>query len=135
MSFTDIRCRSIRTFLGAKDYDESRRFYKELGFTESIIDKKMSYISVDEQLGFYLSDYYVKDWVNNCMIFLEVEDLDRLYKIIEGMGLPRRYKDVRLTDIKTFDWGREFFMHDPAGNLWHFGCFNDPVGKIQATTR
>ena len=33
---------SIHTFVGAKDYAESRRFYRTLGFVEVVIDPKMS---------------------------------------------------------------------------------------------
>ena len=120
-----LPARSIRTFIGAKDYDLSRKFYQELGFTESIIDEKMSYFRVNESLGFYLQRYYVKHWVNNSMVFLEVENLDSWYQELSTKGLQDRYKYVRFTEIKTFDWGREFFMHDPAGVLWHFGTFNN----------
>ena len=34
--------KSIRTFIGAKDYDESRGFYTKLGFEEIIVGPKMS---------------------------------------------------------------------------------------------
>lgn len=60
MPIKKVNCKSIRTFIGTKDFEESKQFYKELGFTESVIDKKMSYIRVNDRLGFYLQDYYVK---------------------------------------------------------------------------
>ena len=118
------KAKSIRTFIGSKNFNESRKFYQELGFAESEIGKKMSYFKVNDGLGFYLQDYYVKKWVNNSMIFLEVENLDELERKIKAKGLDEKYKYVRLTEIKQFDWGREFFMHDPSGVLWHFGTFN-----------
>lgn len=116
--------KSIRTFVGARNYEESRAFYLALGFTESIIDEKMSLFTVNEQLSFYLQDYYVKTWCDNSMVFLEVDDIEACWQELNEKGLPDQYKYVRLTPIKDFEWGRECFLHDPSGVLWHFGQFN-----------
>ena len=115
---------TIRTFIGAKNYDESRAFYQELGFEEVVLSPKMSLFKVNENLGFYLQDYYVKKWCNNSMVFLEVDDVDKCWEELYSKGLQEKYKYVRFTPINQFDWGREFFMHDPSGILWHFGQFN-----------
>ena len=117
--------KSIRTFIGAKNYQQSREFYTDLGFEEHVIDKGMSLFLVDKTLGFYLQDYYVEDWINNSMIFLEVTDLDKCAEELRGKGLPAKYQGVKLTEIRQFDWGRELFLHDPAGVLWHFGEFKE----------
>ena len=116
-------CLSIRTFIGAKNFKESREFYTDLGCTEFVIGPELSWFQVDDNLSFYLQDYYVKDWVNNSMVFLEVKDLDKMEQDVKSKGLDKKYKSVRFTEIKDFDWGREFFMHDPSGVLWHFGQF------------
>lgn len=115
--------KSIRTFIGSKNFKESRQFYTDLGFKEFPISPKMSYYEVNDQLGFYLQDYYVKDWINNSMVFLEVENLDECQKDLIAKDVTSKYKNVRLSGIKEEDWGRELFMHDPAGVLWHFGEF------------
>ena len=119
----NYQSKSIRTFVGAKNYKESRTFYQELGFEEIILSDKMSLFKVNEDLGFYLQDYYVKKWCDNSMVFLEVDDIEKCWKELESKGLQHKYKYVRLTAIKEFDWGRECFMHDPSGVLWHFGQF------------
>ena len=116
----NYQAKNIRTFIGAKNYKESRSFYRELGFTEIEIGDKMTLFKVNEQLGFYLQDYYVKKWVNNSMVFLEVDDVDNCWEDLFNKGLPNKYKNVRLTLIKEFEWGRECFLHDPSGVLWHF---------------
>ena len=115
---------SIRTFLGARQFDISRKFYRELGFQERIISKDMSYFIVDKHLGFYLQDYYVRDWINNSMVFLEVDNVQRYWSELQELGLHNQYKNVKLTPIKEYDWGCECFMHDPSGVLWHFGEFH-----------
>jgi hypothetical protein len=118
--------KSIRTFIGALNFEESRLFYKELGFEESPISKAMSYIKVTEKLGFYLQDAYVLDWINNSMIFLEVDNVHRYWKELQNMALHEKYKNVKLTPVREESWGRECFLHDPSGVLWHFGEFNTP---------
>ncbi len=115
---------SIRTFIGAKDFDLSRQFYRDLGFQEIVIDEKMSHFRVHEQMRFYHQRYYVKAWVENSMVFLEVDDVEACAAVLLAKNLPERYPTVRFTEIKTYDWGRELFMHDPSGVLWHFGQFN-----------
>ena len=114
--------RSIRTFIGAKNYEESRSFYQKFGFQESIISDKMSYFYTDS-FGFYLQNYYVKAWVNNSMVFLEVEDVDQYWHNLKESNLTENYKYARLSPIKEFDWGKECFLHDPSGVLWHIGMF------------
>ena len=118
--------KSIRSFIGAKDYKVSRQFYKTLGFEEIVISEDMCLFRVNDNLAFYLQDYYSKDWVNNTMIFLEVEDLDMCETDLKSRRLVEQFKHVRISNIKTWDWGREIFMHDPSGVLWHFGKFNAP---------
>ena len=113
----------IMSFIGAKDYQVSRRFYSELGFQVGEGEKYCE-VKVNDELGFWLQKYYQKSWVNNSMIFLEVPDVELLEKELLAKGLHHKYKHVRFTEIKTFDWGRELFMHDPSGVLWHFGELN-----------
>ncbi|MCU7549108.1 glyoxalase [Chitinophagaceae bacterium LB-8] len=113
---------SIRPFIGAKDFELSRSFYQDLGFQESILTQNMSYFKTDG-LGFYLQDAYVQDWIDNSMIFLEVEDVGLFWKELLALDLTSKYSSVILTPIRTYDWGRECFLHDPSGILWHFGEF------------
>jgi len=117
------KAKSIRSFFGAKDYALSRAFYAALDFKEHVIDQKMSYFLVNENLGFYLQDYYKKDWINNTMIFLEVDDLTAYEELLLNKNLDKRFKNVRFTEIRNETWGRELFMYDPSGVLWHFGEF------------
>ena len=113
---------SIRSFIGAKDYDLSRSFYHDLGFEEVILSKDLSLFKID-QLGFYLQRAYVKDWIENTMIFLEVDDVDSYWLELSALDLSTKYKNVKLTPVCQFDWGKECFLYDPSGNLWHFGKF------------
>ena len=113
---------SIRPFIGAKDFAVSRRFYADLGFEETVLSPAMSVFKIDG-IAFYLQDYYAEDWINNLMIFLEVDNAQRYYDELHALDLPSRYANVRLVPTRSYDWGSECFLHDPSGVLWHFGEF------------
>lgn len=49
--------KSIRTFIGTKDYRESIRFYEVLGFDVKEVAEKMSVVTVKENIVFYLQDH------------------------------------------------------------------------------
>ena len=59
------------------------------------------------------------------MLFLEVDDVERHWSELKTLELPARYENVRLTSIRTEPWGKEYFLHDPSGVLWHFGEFRN----------
>lgn len=113
---------SIRPFIGAKDFEMSRSFYRDLGFEEIVLSNDMSVFKIKD-ISFYLQDAYVKDWVDNTMIFLEVDDAERYYNELLKLNLTEKYEGVRLEPVRIDYWGKECFLHDPSGILWHFGEF------------
>jgi catechol 2,3-dioxygenase-like lactoylglutathione lyase family enzyme len=113
---------SIRPFVGAKNFEESRAFYRDWGFEETTLGPQMSVFEADG-LSFYLQNAYVKDWVDNTMLFLEVQDLRQYWVDMLALELPQKHPGVRVSPIQFEDWGREFFVHDPSGILWHIGEF------------
>lgn len=119
-----MKAKSLRAFIGAKNFEISRNFYKDLGFEEVILFHNMSLFTKDE-FAFYLQDAYVKDWIDNTMLFLEVENVEECYQELLSLNLPDKYDDVRLSTIQHNDWGSECFVHDPFGILWHFGEFKN----------
>ena len=57
--------------------------------------------------------------------FFEVDDIEKCQKDLLERNLHNKYRYVRFTEIKDFEWGRELFMHDPSGVLWHFCEFKN----------
>lgn len=113
---------SIRPFIGAKNFERSRSFYRDLGFQETVLSPNMSVLKTGS-LEFYLQDFYVADWINNSMVFLEVEDVNAYWDELVALDLTAKYPEVKLIPIRQYDWGAECFLHDPSGVLWHFGEF------------
>ncbi|MEC3876197.1 VOC family protein [Chryseobacterium salviniae] len=106
--------KSIRPFVGSKNFETSRKFYKDLGFEEVVLEPKLSLFQWKE-VAFYLQDAYVKDWIDNTMLFIEVENADEFQSHLQNLNLPDQYEGVRLSPVKTMPWGKECFLHDPCG--------------------
>ncbi|MBB4805391.1 catechol 2,3-dioxygenase-like lactoylglutathione lyase family enzyme [Chryseobacterium defluvii] len=114
--------KSIRPFIGAENFEISRSFYSDLGFEEVILEPSLSLFK-NQSIAFYLQNTYVKDWVENTMIFVEVESADEYWQELVTLNLTEKYEEVKLTPVRTMPWGKECFVHDPSGILWHFGEF------------
>ncbi|AWA31193.1 glyoxalase [Flavobacterium magnum] len=115
---------SLRPFIGAKDFNLSRSFYRDLGFEETALGPQMSVFRLQD-FSFYLQNAYVKDWIDNTMLFMEVEDTAKVFNELLALNLPAKYEGVKLIPVREEPWGRECFLHDPSGVLWHFGEFFD----------
>ncbi|TCZ65876.1 glyoxalase [Flaviaesturariibacter aridisoli] len=113
---------SIRPFIGAKDYDVSRRFYAAVGFEERVLFPDMS-VFILGPTAFYLQRYYKAEWVDNTMVFLEVENVAACHAQLAALDLPGQFPGARLNDIRHEDWGDAFALIDPSGILWHVGAF------------
>lgn len=114
--------KSIRPFIGSENFQLSREFYRDLGFEETVLENNFS-VFKKQDIAFYLQDYYAKEWIENTMIFVEIENVDEYWEELLSLNLTDKYEKVRLTPIRIMDWGKECFVHDPSGVLWHFGQF------------
>jgi hypothetical protein len=114
----------IIPFLGSKNFQESTEFYELLGWKAKLISKGFARVYIQDKISFYLQDYYSKEWCENTMVFLEMDDLENQRESILMLDLPEKFPGVKVSKIKKNEWGDEFFLHDPAGILWHIGFFN-----------
>lgn len=108
-----------RPFLPAKDFALSKAFYEVLGFAKSL-DSEVAIFSCGGSGGFVLQNYYVKDWAENCMMQLMVEDLDAWWSHIASLDLVGRFGVAPPKPPMMQPWGlRVAYVYDPAGVLWH----------------
>jgi hypothetical protein len=117
------KAKSIRPFIGSENFETSRNFYSDLGFQEVVLAHNMSLFQNDT-IGFYLQDAFVKDWIDNTMVFMEVEDVEQFWNNLVALNLTAKYPSAKLIPMKSYDWGKECFLIDPSGILWHFGTFS-----------
>jgi len=66
---------SARPFLPTRDLDVSKRFYEALGF-EKLLDSVDVAIFRAGSSSFLLQRRYQKEWAENCMMQLMVDDVD-----------------------------------------------------------
>jgi catechol 2,3-dioxygenase-like lactoylglutathione lyase family enzyme len=112
--------KGLRPFIPAKDFAVSRAFYLDLGAKERWTSDNMVLLQLGSST-FYLQNAYVKDWAENTMLFLMVDELDLFWEELKELDLPARYDGVKWKKPTDYDWGlREIHLIDPAGVLWHF---------------
>jgi len=75
-----------RPFLPAKDFAVSKDFYETLGF-EKLLDEDVAIFKAGSST-FILQNYYKKEWAENFMMQLMVDDLDAWWAHIDGLDLP-----------------------------------------------
>ncbi len=107
-----------RPYVPAKDFEVSKRFYEPLGF-EKLLDAEVAIFRVG-QGGFLLQRYYQKDWAENFMMQLMVDDLEAWWRHIQSLDPPGRFGVAAPNAPAMQPWGlRIAYVFDPSGVLWH----------------
>jgi catechol 2,3-dioxygenase-like lactoylglutathione lyase family enzyme len=110
----------MRTFLPTKDFDLSKRFYEALGF-EKVLDGEVAIFNIASG-GLILQRYYQRDWAENSMLQLMVDDLDAWWAHIDALNLPLTFCVQPPKPPQMQPWGlRIAYVYDPCGVLWHVG--------------
>lgn len=110
----------IKAFLPAQDFDLSKRFYLDLGFTMAWGSDEMAYLHAGRS-SFLLTRFYEKPFAENLMMSLLVVDVEAWWQHVVAQGLGARY-GVRVNPPEDRPWGmRDFTIDDPSGVLWRIG--------------
>lgn len=108
----------IRAFLPTRDFDLSKRFYEALGF-EKVLDSDVAVFNSPSG-GIILQRHFQKDWAENTMLQLMVDDLDAWWERISLLDLPGKFGVPPPKPPLVQSWGLKVaFVVDPAGVLWH----------------
>jgi catechol 2,3-dioxygenase-like lactoylglutathione lyase family enzyme len=109
---------AARPFVPAKDFEVSKAFYKALGF-EVLLDGQVAIFGIGAS-AFILQNYFQKDWAENFMMQLMVDDLDSWWDHIQSLDLPGRFGVRPPKPPALQPWGlRLVYVYDPSGVLWH----------------
>ncbi|MCA8953422.1 MAG: VOC family protein [Planctomycetes bacterium] len=115
-----------RPFLPTKDFDLSKRFYQALGF-ELRLDDEVAIFAAGSG-GFVLQRRFEREWAENTMMQLMVDDLDAWWQHIESLELEKNFgvRPPRPPEVQP--WGlRVAYVIDPSGVLWHVAQRRDGV--------
>jgi hypothetical protein len=78
---------AARAFIPAKDFDLSKAFYEALGF-KKLLDGDVAIFGVGAS-AFILHRYYQKEWAENCMMQMTVDNVDAWWKHIEALDFAQ----------------------------------------------
>lgn len=110
---------SVRPFVPAKNFALSKQFYVELGFTLLMDSPEVAIFKMGNS-SFLLQNHYSKEWAENFMMQLMVDNLDAWWAHLSTLDLPARYQVSRIHPPAMQPWGlRIVFVTDPSGVLWH----------------
>jgi catechol 2,3-dioxygenase-like lactoylglutathione lyase family enzyme len=108
----------VRPFLPARDFDRAKQFYEALGF-EKILDSEVAIFRIGAG-GFILSRFYAKEYAENSMMQLMVDDLDAWWAHLQALDLGTRFGVPEPKAPAMQSWGlRVAYVTDPSGVLWH----------------
>jgi len=108
---------NLRPFLPSKNFSVSKAFYEALGFRLEWENEKMAIFEAGD-VQFFVQDYYVEDWANNCMLNLVVDDVEAWARHIQAVGVLTKFENVKMTEPMPGPYGTILSLIDPAGVLW-----------------
>lgn len=107
----------IKAFLPAKDFQRSKQFYADLGFTLASDEQGVAYF-YQGTCSFLLQDFYEKALAENLMMHLLVEDVDAWHRQVMASAIDQKY-GVQVSAVQVRPWGlADFVLHDPSGIVW-----------------
>ena len=122
---TQPRATDLRPFIPAKDYALSRRFYAALGWTERYADDSIALLERGD-MRFYLQAYYQKEWAENTMLHLTVENAAAWHALAEQVLASGEFPGARVNPPVEQTYGALVtHLIDPSGVLLHFAQWHD----------
>ena len=112
----------ISAFIPCHNFNESCAFYQSIGFsvgTPQEGDTKTASAVYANQGEIILQDFYVKEWAENTMMTLTVDDLESFTQKVSKYQSNHPESSVRLQPPNDYGWGLQIHLLDPSGVLWH----------------
>ena len=118
----------IKAFVPAKDFELSKQFYRDLGFTMASEGGGVAYFHCGPS-SFLLQDFYVQALADNLMMHWLVEDVDAWWQQVQNSGVVERYGaryGVRCGATEQQPWRmHDFSLTDPSSVLWRIAQHSD----------
>jgi catechol 2,3-dioxygenase-like lactoylglutathione lyase family enzyme len=116
----NLKVTEIKAFVPAKDFELSKRFYQDLGFTMASEGGGIAYFHF-EYSSFLLQNFCAEGFAENFMMHLLVEDVDAWWQKVQESDVVNKY-GVKLWPVELQPWKmRDFCITDPSGVLWRIG--------------
>lgn len=114
-----MKVTKLRPFIpSGEDYKRAQRFFEDIGFEKIYSDDGLSIYRTGDQ-EFFLQNFHNKQFQENYMVELVVEDLDGWWEHIQTVIVEKNYP-VKANEPAMRPWGtREIILIDLAGVCWH----------------
>jgi hypothetical protein len=99
-------------------FEESKQLFQELGFTMNWDAGGMAGFGKDG-CHFILQKFELKEFAENFMVSVGVENAEEFRKMVLEKKLPERF-GIRIGEVRQQPYGKEVNMIDIAGVCWHF---------------
>jgi catechol 2,3-dioxygenase-like lactoylglutathione lyase family enzyme len=110
----------IKAFVPSKNFEQSKQFYKDLGFTMASEGGGIAYFCLGH-VSFLLQDYCVPALAENFMMHILVQDVHAWWRHVQASGVIAKY-GVKCTAVESQAWKMDdFCLLDPLGVLWRIG--------------
>ena len=114
----------IKPFVGCYNFEGSRDFYLAIGFTLNWEQEDLAELELGDSRVF-LQRYYQKDWCNNTMLHITVDDAQAWHERIANVIATQKFASApggpRVNEPKEEPYGALVtYVWDPSGNLLHF---------------
>lgn len=117
---SSLRVTEIKAFVPAKDFELSKQFYLDLGFTLASEGGGVAYFHFGH-VSFLLQDFCTESLAENFRMHILVEDVQAWWRHVHVTGVSSRY-GVSVTEMQDQPWRmRDFCLQDPSGVLWRIG--------------
>lgn len=125
-TMTAPTARDVKVFVPSRDFALSLRFYSRLGWQcnwqheDSLAEIELAGVRL------YLQNYYAREWAENFMIYVPVDDAAAWHAHLLGVLADGEFPGARVEPPRREDYGaRVTYAWDPCGVLIHFA---EPVG-------
>lgn len=114
-----LQIHDFKVYMPAKEFELAKRFYVALGFNLSpgwggTADFELN------GFKFRLQDYYVKDWADNFMVVIGVDDIEAWHQHVREVVADGQFEGVRIKPPEVVDTWRVLNVVDPSGVLLVF---------------
>jgi hypothetical protein len=80
------KIRAFRPFLPAREFETSLRFYEAIGFEAHPLGETLAELDLGPH-AFLLHGHYVKEWAENTVMHVLVEDVEAWWRHIDSLAL------------------------------------------------
>lgn len=111
--------KDVKVFLPAQDFKLSLAFYQAIGWKMNWEVPGLAELELSE-CRFFLQDYYHKDWAENFMFYIVVDNAQEWYVHLSNVLKAGGFSGARVNPPKEEGHATVTYAWDPSGVLLHF---------------